>query len=244
MYLSRMNPRDYYLYLDKKTRESSPLNQYIFWHDLISQWVAYEICRYENIDKRYETIKAFFQLCLNLLRKKNFNSYVSILNGFEHQAVKRMVKTWNELEKKDWLFYHDLKTTLENIRKNNSSVGFAPPCVPDLMHQIHRMQECYDIKRNLRPMSTTLTQSLMTQSSFMLKEGSLKEMKDNTTKCNIDMTKYAKIGAIIDVLGVYAAGGNFKEHKQLHEFFKTTIQQMPLDDFNLLELSLKAEPPQ
>ena len=155
------------------------------------------------------------------------------MNGFEHQAVKRLTKTWKTLDKKDWVFLQDLQNTLQTIRKNNYSVGFAPPCVPDFMYQVQRMQDFYDVKRDLRPISLTLS------SSFNFKDSG-----DKDVKCNIDLSKYAKIGAVIDVLGVYAAGANFKEHKQLHEYFKTTIQHLPLDDFNLLDLSLKVEPPQ
>lgn len=87
--------------------------------------------------------------------------------------------------------------------------------------QIERMQKMYDVPARYR-------------------EGKEGIMGDQM----IDMSKYAKIGAVIDVLGTYAVGANYKENKQLHEFFKSTIQSLPLDDFKLLDISLQVEPPQ
>ena len=237
LFLRKINPKDYYLYLDKKTRKSSPVYSYIFWHDLLSQWVAYEICRQQSIEHRYECIIAFFNLSLLLLKKKNFNSFVSILNGLNHQTVKRLTKTWNLLSKSDWLMYQDLLNVFEKLRKNNYSIALAPPCVPDFVYQMQRMQDLYDQKKLQQQGHQRGKSSVHYQVTMNAKDlHAIHQM--------IDLSKYAKIGAIIDVLGVYATGGKEIVHKQIHEFFKSTIQTMPLDDFNLLDLSLEVEPPQ
>ncbi|BFU23106.1 RasGEF domain containing protein [Entamoeba histolytica HM-1:IMSS-B] len=226
MFLSRINPYDYYCYLDKQTRESSTVKSYIYWHNLISQWVAYEICRHEDIDKRYECITMFFQLLIKLIQKKNFNSFVSVMNGLKHQTVKRLMNTWNKLTKNDWTVYQDLESVQQSIRTNNSSITLQPPCVPDFMQQIERMQKMYDKKKREKNISST----------------NLNE--NNEPEYMIDLSKYARIGAVIDVLGTYSVGSNYKENKQMNEFFKSALQKLPLDDFSLLDLSLKVEPPQ
>ena len=131
MFLSRITPYDYYKYLNAQTRDASAVTPYIEWHKLVSQWVAYEIIRHADVDKRYKALTTFFLLAMKLLQKNNVNSFISVMDALQHQTVRRLSATWNRMTKDDWILYTDLQGVQETIRSNNYSITLRPPCVPD-----------------------------------------------------------------------------------------------------------------
>ncbi|KAL7722108.1 Guanine nucleotide exchange factor [Entamoeba marina] len=147
-FLRKINPYDYYVYLDEQTRNASPVMGYIYWHNLISQ--------------------------------KNFNSFISVMNGLEHQTIKRLTRTWAKLTKTNWIIYNDLQNVKSLIKMNNSTITVQPPCVPDFVQQIERMQTAYDLPKHEKPNT----------SSNELK--SIKKKSKHTYM--IDLSRYAKIG--------------------------------------------------
>ncbi|ELP94972.1 hypothetical protein EIN_251160 [Entamoeba invadens IP1] len=130
-FLTKLNPHDYYVYLDNDTKVTSKVNGYIFWHDLLTHWFVYEIVRQKTVEDRYKCIQTLFKLSLGLIRKKNINSLTALVDSFDHQAVRRLAKTWEKLTKEEWGIYSDLKSVRNNIAKKNASITLPPPCVPD-----------------------------------------------------------------------------------------------------------------
>ena len=60
----------------------------------------------------------------------------------------------------------------------------------------------------------------------------------------VDLFKYTKIGAIIDVLEMFANSPyRFGENKPLRAFLQEALWRMPLGDCDLLWTSLCSEPP-
>ncbi|KAL7722109.1 hypothetical protein QTN25_000870 [Entamoeba marina] len=131
------------------------------------------------------------------------------MNGLEHQTIKRLTRTWAKLTKTNWIIYNDLQNVKSLIKMNNSTITVQPPCVPDFVQQIERMQTAYDLPKHEKPNT----------SSNELK--SIKKKSKHTYM--IDLSRYAKIGAVIDVLGTYAMGTQYKENKEMQEYFRTTI---------------------
>ncbi|ELP85286.1 hypothetical protein EIN_084980 [Entamoeba invadens IP1] len=216
MFLSKINPHDYYVFLDNKTRNVSVVNTYVQWGRLFSLWIAYQIVREKDEERRRQCLFAVLSLATELLRKKNFNSFVRAMEGIEHQAVRRLEKTWNKLGKKEWIIYASLRDVEHTVKCTNASVTVQPPCVPDFQYQLERMDGMYK---------------------------GVGEKESNKRDTMINLGRYTRIGAVIDVLGTYAAGNGYKENKSLIEFFTGEIYTLPLDDANLLDFSLRAEPP-
>ena len=92
------------------------------------------------------------------------------------------------------------------------------------------MMQFYDRPRHYR------TSSVMTPHG--------KDTAKTTQSDMVDLGRYAQIGAVIDVLGTYALGVPTREVKEYQEFFLSSLRLLPLDDFSLLEASLRVEPPQ
>ncbi|ELP95080.1 hypothetical protein EIN_253540 [Entamoeba invadens IP1] len=218
MLLGKITPHEYYLYFNATTRPVSLVNQYSQWSCLFSRWISYEIVRVKDLEKRKVALLGCLTLATDCLKYKNFNSAISILNGLEHQAVRRLNNTWNLLEKKDWNIFCELKDVVLEEKAQNFSVTFRPPSVPNFEHQIEIMQEIYNSPDIYRDVDGEKVQML------------------NVVKCS-------KIGAIIDLLGVYASNVPEKENKQIVEFFTTKLLNLPLNDDSLLGLSLSAEIP-
>ena len=130
-FLQQLTPLDFYTYLTPESRTASPVQTFLYWRNLVSQWVVYEITRRDDIAERVRVLNAFFRLATHCLELKNFDSFHIVLTGINHQSVKRLSRTWAMLNEVQWKTYLDLNTVLNRVRQNNSSITVQPPCVPD-----------------------------------------------------------------------------------------------------------------
>ena len=129
-YLTRILPKDYYIYIYENTRENSNISIYLHWTERISQWVAYSILIQKNEQIRVVAINNLIQIALKCLEVHNFNSFIKVIDGLTHYSVQRLTKTWDFVPKGDKELLQKLIVMKSKILYTDYSFNFEKPCIP------------------------------------------------------------------------------------------------------------------
>lgn len=102
----------------------------------VSQWVATEICRVDNLKNRVKIMQKFIEIACKLRALNNFNGCVEIVSGLNCSSVSRLKNTINALPQKCVSILLELQEIVQRnkqysrLRKEIHTC--SPPCVPYL----------------------------------------------------------------------------------------------------------------
>ncbi|KAL9646639.1 hypothetical protein ABK040_010751 [Willaertia magna] len=201
---------------NKEHRVTKAPNIYkmIQWFNKLSNWVASEILKTEDNEKRVKLMEKYLELANHLKSLNNFNAIFAIISGFNCSAVHRLKKTtWDLLDEENIKLYQDL-CFYTNSNKNFTNMRTAlknirPPCVPYI--------------------------GLFLTDLTFIEDGSPKYIngKINFSKCR----KFAEV--IRDVQTYQNTRYMLDDYKELHD---QLLQIEHLTEDQMFELSLKIEP--
>lgn len=97
-------------YLTKK--ETQTIRSITRWSQLLSHWVASEVCKPEDIKSRVEVIKFFLVTARQCRLVQNFNGMYEIMRGLSLSPCQRLLKTWKALPASFKEMYQDMSNLL------------------------------------------------------------------------------------------------------------------------------------
>ncbi|KAL7713879.1 hypothetical protein QTN25_008610 [Entamoeba marina] len=227
-YMKMLIPKDYYFYLNDQTKKISMIDKYLKWSQRITHWIVYELINKKSLNERIDVWNKVISLAYDLFKRKNFNSLVAVINAFNHQTVSRMITTWKTfINKREYSsIYYDLLDAVEKmiISSKNVTTMMTPPAIPYFKLQIQRIIQINSRETCLLPIEFC------------------NDIETINPPPMLDLFKYTKIGAIIDVIETFANSPyRYGENKELLNFLTQKIWELPSSDIDLLSISLTSE---
>eukprot|EP01121_Diplochlamys_sp_Union-15-3_P006231 TRINITY_DN1672_c1_g1_i1.p1 TRINITY_DN1672_c1_g1~~TRINITY_DN1672_c1_g1_i1.p1 ORF type:complete len:1125 (+),score=211.21 TRINITY_DN1672_c1_g1_i1:27-3401(+) len=104
--------------------------------NVVSKWVATEICSVENPKTRLKVVSRFIEIAQKLRELNNFNGVLEIISGLNNSACYRLKSTFDALTKNQNQVLEELRLVV-NVHKNYDKLrtdlhGCSPPCIPYL----------------------------------------------------------------------------------------------------------------
>ena len=219
-FLRQLQPKDFYIYIIESTRNNSNIMIYLNWCKRVSNWVAYAIINQKNEMIREMAFKNFLQLAIKCLEVKNFNSFVTIIDGLKHYSLTRMTKTMAMRTKEENALLEELSAVQGKLLFTPMSVEYGKPAVPCLKYFLGQMNE------------------------FFVAEYEIEEIKEEWGEIEkmTDLTKAIRIGEIISLVREFV-NSEFKVtvNEKTNDFFMKGLRHMKIDNSDLLELSMQSE---
>lgn len=222
-FLRQLQPKDFYIYLFESTRKNSNIMIYLDWCKRISNWVAYAIIDQKNEMIREMAFKNFLQLAIKCLEIKNFNSFVSIINGLKHYALTRMTKTMSLRTPEEKILMEELISLQGKILYTTMSIDYGKPTVPCLHYFLYEMNKIYEMEYEI--------------------DETINEIEEiEKIEKMIDLTKSLQIGEYISLIKEYLNNDlSITINQKINEFFMKGLRHMKIDNSDLLKLSMDSE---
>ena len=143
-FLKQLQPKDFYIYIFESTRPNSNIMIYLNWCQRVSNWVAYQIINQKNEMIREMAFKNFLELAIKCLEIKNFNSFVSIIDGLKHYALIRMTKTIQQRTPEENKLMEELNDIQGKLLYTPMSIEYGKPSVICLKYFLGKLCEIFD----------------------------------------------------------------------------------------------------
>ena len=221
-YLKQLQPKDFYIYIFESTRPNSNIMIYLNWCQRVSNWVAYQIINQKNEMIREMAFKNFLQLAIKCLEIKNFNSFVSIIDGLKHYALTRMTKTMSQRTKEENILMEELNDIQGKLLYTPMSIEYGKQCVPCLKYFLGKMCEIFIEEYEI--------------------EYENENINDDDLLKMTDLSKAIKIGEIISIVReVVLTENTLTINPKTNDFFMNGLRHMKISHSDLLNLSRDSE---
>jgi hypothetical protein len=151
-----------FLWGDKKDPRINNFNVYVERFNKIGYWVGSVVCSYKDIKKRVEALEKFIQIGKYCHKFQNYNTLMAIHSGMNMNAVSRLKKTWDLVNKgKHFSSLKEIETKLSyrGNYKNYREIEFysKPPFIPFFGLYIKDLTFMNDGNQKFVPESLTKT---------------------------------------------------------------------------------------
>ncbi|ELP86492.1 hypothetical protein EIN_033930 [Entamoeba invadens IP1] len=221
-FLSKLQPKDFYLYTFPTSREESNIKVYLKWSALVSNWVAFALINQQNEMIREIAFKNFLQLALKCLEIRNFNSFNSVVTGLLHFANSIMVTSISQRTPDEVKLLDQLVILQAKVLHSDYSLLFDKPSIPCIKYFLGQINKIYSEVDEIDDTTGSIPS-----------EEELSKM--------FDASKAFLIGDIIYSIRNVTGHLEIKPNEQMKEFFLSTLRTMKLANDELLELAKASE---
>jgi len=100
--------------ITKTEQGNSRIKLFSRWSQLVSYWIASEVCKPDDVKQRAEAIKFFLNTASQCLQLQNYNAVSEIIRGLSLSPCQRLLKTWKALPSQMKTLYQDLSALVSS----------------------------------------------------------------------------------------------------------------------------------
>eukprot|EP01120_Amphizonella_sp_Union-15-10_P012325 TRINITY_DN5451_c0_g1_i1.p1 TRINITY_DN5451_c0_g1~~TRINITY_DN5451_c0_g1_i1.p1 ORF type:complete len:588 (-),score=114.16 TRINITY_DN5451_c0_g1_i1:46-1776(-) len=104
--------------------------------NVVSKWIATEICSVENQKKRLKVVLRCIEIAQRLREYNNFNAILEIVSGIHNSSVSRLKSTMESVPKQQQQIFDELRELVAHQKNYDRLRTYlhccSPPCIPYL----------------------------------------------------------------------------------------------------------------
>ncbi|CAG8528642.1 10269_t:CDS:10 [Ambispora leptoticha] len=113
---------------------ASRIDEFIRRSNMISHWVAYEICKLKEVKMRKNMLQKFIEVAKHCRQMNNFQTSMTIILGLNSRSIRRLEETWANLANKHIITSQQIEKLLDTSKNmdfyRQALARCRPPAVP------------------------------------------------------------------------------------------------------------------